>query len=332
MNSFLKLALGFVAVSAAMLSNAQALYNPTRSVKDQGLVLKSWGSGTIAETDETGFEGATSIRVSSRNYFQGGIVNYSSPIDLKTAFDDKNNLMQFTLRVPVSTGNTEGGGGQLGGGEGKGAAGGAAAGGASGAGGGGGGGADGGSPGGGAAGGRAPAGAKMTSTKSIETLRIVVTTTDGLRSEAYLELKSKVPDQRGWIKSGIPLQAIAGFSRTNKTIQSIALAGDATATFYVGEVVILNDSTPIYGELNEGNLNLALGDEKTFVAGGYGGSSPLKFDWDFDTADGIQVDASGQSVKRKFRRPGKYTITLTVSDVYGLKKPHSTTIEVEVNP
>lgn len=322
MNSLLRTAIGLLALSA-VVANAQSLYNPTRPAKDQGMSFKSWGGGTISETDETGFEGTSSIRVSSRNYFQGGIVTFATPIDLKAAYDDKNNLVQFTLQVPTPSGGNSGpiGGGGGGKGPGSGLAG---------------GGTDDDPRGAGAPGGRGQTptnqGATMTTTKSLEMLRLVITTTDGLRSEAFLDLKGKVPDQRGWLKSGIPLQAIAGFGRTNKLIQSIALAGDTSGTFYVGEMNILNDSTPVYGELNEGNMNLALGDERTLIASGYGGSSPLKFEWDFDAADGIQVDATGQTVKRKFRKPGKYTITLTVTDVYGLKKAHTSTIEVEVNP
>lgn len=172
----------------------------------------------------------------------------------------------------------------------------------------------------------------MTSTKSIESLRVVITTTDGLKSEAFLDVRSRSADQRGWMRVGVPLQAIAGFGRTNKMVQSVALAGDASATFYLGEASVATDSTPIHGELSDGNMNLALGDEKTLIAGGYGGASPLKFEWDFDDSDGIQVDAVGQVIKHKFRKPGKYKITLTVSDVYGLKKSHTSSIEVEVNP
>jgi PKD domain len=332
MNSFFRIAVGTLALGAAFLANSQSIYNPTRSVKDQGLTLKSWGSGTIAETDETAFEGTTSIRVSSRNYFQGGIVNFANPVDLSAAYADKNNLLQFTLNVPKSATtnvNNTGNKGNTGGGGKAGVTGGSTAGGADAGGGGARGGGRGGVTGGG---GDQPAGVTLTTTRSLETVRLVISTTDGKKSEAFIDVKDKIADARGWIKAGIPLQAIAGFDKTNKIVDSIALAGDTVASFYMGEANILNDSTPVYGELNEGNLNLALGDEKTFIASGYGGSSPLKFDWDFDATDGIQVDATGQVVKRKFRKPGKYVITLTVSDVYGLKKPHTTTIEVEVNP
>lgn len=326
-NKILTVALALVFGSANSLVQAQSLYNPTRTSKDQGLALSSWGSGTISETDETAFEGTLSVRISSRNYFQGGIMTFATPVDLSQAYGDKNNLLNFTLHVPAAS--TSSGPG-TGAGAGKGDSGPARGGGLS-----GGGGLDGGGEGnvrGGGGGTNTTKTLKMISDKSIETLRVVITTTDGLKSEAFVALKSKSADQRGWLKAGLPLQAVAGFGRTNKIVKSIALAGDASATFYVGEIGISNDSTDITAELNEGNLNLALGDEKTFIAGGYGGSTPLKFEWDFDDSDGIQVDATGQTVRRKFRKAGKFKVTLTVSDVYGLKKPSTTTIEVEVNP
>lgn len=331
MKKVMRLAMTTGAVALASLLAAQTLYTPTRSAKDQGISFTSWGSGTIAETDETAFEGTTSIRVSSRNYFQGGIFTFATPVDLKSAYESKDNLLSFTLRLPEATPQAGGGGGNLGGGSpGKGLGGGNK---------GGGGGDDlggagtSGRGGGGSVAGGGGAKTTLSSSKSLESLRVVVTTTDGLKSETFLDLRAKLADQRGWVKSGIPLQAIAGLGRTNKIVQSVALAGDATATFYLGEAVITSDTTPLSAEIEgEAYMNLALGDERTLTAGGYGGSSPLKFEWDFDDKDGIQVDATGQSIKRKFRKDGKYKITLTVSDVYGLKKPATATIEVEVNP
>jgi hypothetical protein len=65
---------------------------------------------------------------------------------------------------------------------------------------------------------------------------------------------------------------------------------------------------------------------------GNAGSSPLKYEWNFDTKGEFVADAEGQVVKRRFRSPGEYIITLRVSDVFGLKKPYSTTIKVVVNP
>jgi len=96
---------------------------------------------------------------------------------------------------------------------------------------------------------------------------------------------------------------------------------------------VVNDPTPITGEiLNNPDMNLALDDSVLFRATGSGGSSILKYSWDFGTSTGIQQDASGQSVTRKFRKPGTYKITLTITDLYGLKKPYSSSINVKVNP
>ncbi|RYG27897.1 PKD domain-containing protein, partial [bacterium] len=109
---------------------------------------------------------------------------------------------------------------------------------------------------------------------------------------------------------------------------------------YVGEVKVVNDATPIRGEISarlrngsvrKQGLNLANGDEVDFVGSGMGGSSVLKYTWDFNEADGIDADAEGQVVKRKFRKAGTYTVTLTVSDYFGLKEPYKTTLKVTVN-
>ena len=115
-------------------------------------------------------------------------------------------------------------------------------------------------------------------------------------------------------------------------ISQIGLAGNTTATFYVGDLRVVDDSTPIRGEANTREINAALGDEYTLTATGFGGSSILRYTWDFDDKDGIQVDAEGQSITHKFRKAGNYTITVTIQDYFGLKQPYTSTIKVVVNP
>jgi hypothetical protein len=269
-------ALSFVGAWAS----AADLYTPTRNAKDQGITLKSWGSGTIAETSEAAFDGTQSIRIASRNFFQGGLMNYATPVDLSSEFGDRNNLLRLMVNVPGFTGST----------------------------------------------------GASTGAAAIKMLRFVITTSDGKKSEAYVSLVTTTADARGWRGIGIPLQAIRGFGDTNKQVSSIALSADAVGTVYIGEMRTINDATPVYGETGVTELNLAINDEYTFTASGTGGATPLRFTWDFDASDGIDVDADGQSVKRRFRKPGEYTITLTVVDIYGLKQPHTSTVKVTVNP
>lgn len=358
------LALLATAVSGSALAQSAILYQPARTVKDQGLSIKPWGSGTISETDETAFQGTNSIRVSTHNFFQGGILNFGNPVDMTKDFNSKTNLLRVTFKL-ADSGVIRGGGGK-GAGAGAGAAGGGVLGGGrrgggglpGGGGPGGFGGQRGGGPGGfggpggglqggaggpvgggqglgGAAGGRGgPGGGSTVEVPVLKTFRLIVTTTDGKKSEVYVPADTSTGGEDGWKNVAIPLQAITGFDRTNKTIQSIAIGANTIATFYVGDLRVIDDSTPIRGELipDVTEINLALGDEVTLSASGRGGSSILRYTWDFDDKDGIQVDAEGQTVNRKFRKAGTYVVTCTISDYYGLKPSYAIKTKVTVNP
>ena len=176
-------------------------------------------------------------------------------------------------------------------------------------------------------------------------MRIIINTTDGMKSEAFVPAATTVSVDRGWKQAGIPLQAIKGFDKTNKIVKTISFSGDVSTAFYLGDIRVVNDRTPIKAETSFKTALIGINNELTFSATGYGGSSVLKYTWDFDDADGIQADAEGQVVKYRFRtasndqknpatlRPnGEFTVTLTVSDTYGLKDPYVTTIKVKVNP
>lgn len=324
--------LGIVsALGGSALGQSVNLYAPVRSIKDQGISVRGWGSGTIAETDELAYEGTFSIRVSTRNFFQGGILSFANPVDLSGIYGDRSNLLRILFRVADSSLTLGGGGsggrppglaGLGGGGAGEGAVGGPP----------GRGGLQGGGPPGGIPGGaRGPATSSNAET-TLRNIRVIVTTSDGKKSEAYVPVNTGGSGDRGWTPVAVPLQAINGLGESNKMVTEVALSGDAVTTFYVGDIKTVNDTTPISGEANYRDLNLALGDEIELIGRGFGGSSILKYHWDFDATDGIQVDAEGQVVKRKFRKAGSYTITLTIMDIFGLKQPYKTTLNVKVNP
>jgi hypothetical protein len=353
-----------IALGVAGLSSAQSgvVYGPFKSIDEQGISLAGWGSGTISQTDEAKLEGSYSLRVTTRNLFQGGLIRFAHPVDLANEYGTKSNLLRITLAVPTTGVTVSGGGGagDLGGGGGKGGGlpglgnAGGGGGGQSGALGQAGGGQGGGQPatpptgkgGGGALGGAqgntpglgAPGkgntgGATQPSTTpALTTVRFVITTTDGLKSEVRVPI-ADAAGKDGWRSVAIPLQSISGFGRTNKIIKEIGISGDALSTFYIGDIRTLSDETPITGELlTAKDFNLALNDTREFRAAGYGGASVLRYTWDFDASDGIQVDAEGPVVTKKFRKAGDYVVTLTISDAAGLKKPWTTTFKVRVNP
>ncbi|MFM9871928.1 MAG: PKD domain-containing protein [Fimbriimonadaceae bacterium] len=307
----------------SVVAHAQAVYEPTQSTEDQGLKLSGWGSGTIGQEDDIVYDGGHAIRISSRNFFQGGRIVFSKPIDLSSDFGVKENLLKFMVNIPNSGGATSapGVGGRTGGGRV-------------------GGGPTGGAPGGFGGGAGAPGlgggeqgGATSTNqAKPASKIRVVFTTTDGKHGETYLDISTSLKDERGWFAVGIPLQAINGFDKTNKQLASMSISLDSVATMYLGSAKILKDGTPAYAEPNIRELNLGFGEEFTFSAAGSAGATPVRFLWDFDSSDGISVDAEGPVVKRRFRREGTFTVTLTAVDIYGLKPAYSTTIKVIVNP
>lgn len=315
------------AASGLAFGQGSSVYSPVKKIEDQGISLMGWGSGTISETDEAKFEGSYSLRITTRNLFQGGLIRFSRPVDLSSQAGDKNNLLRVILKAPTTGLTVTPGGGPMGGGGpmsggGKSGGGGSLSG-------------EGGPAGqGGKTGGAGQgAGATMSAPSTLRTVRFVITTTDGLKSESYVPITtSGSGEQGGWKSVAIPLATINGFSRTNKIVKEIGISGDALATLYVGEMRVYNDATPISGDVNVKEMNLALGDEREFRAMGFGGASVLRYTWDFDARDGIQVDAEGAVIKHKFRKPGDFTVTLTISDAAGLKKPYTTTMRVRVNP
>lgn len=339
-----------------------ALYLPGHTIKDQKIGLRAWGSGTVAESKDVALEGTTSIGIFSRNYFQGGIMTFGTPVNLAAAFDDPNALLQLTFRVadmktvitptvgaprpgqpgqpPIGTPPGSGGRGGRGG------------------------------RGGGLVmnvpgigmqvGFQAPQGmppgffppgqfgqpggqpgafpgqgtqAPQAPKAPLETLRLIVTTTDNLRSEFYLPVSSSFGTDRGWRSTAFPLSAITGFKRTNKIVKELSLSADNESFFYIGAIRIVSDSTPITGEVDFKTLNLAQGDKVVLKARGYAGSTLLKYEWNFDDHGGPQVvDATGPTVTRIFSKPGNYKVTVTVRDFYKQKTPVTKSIDVTVNP
>ena len=314
--------LSVLALAAIAFTQAPAnLYSPSRTAKDQGISLVGWGSGTIAETDETAYEGASSLRVSTRNFFQGGIMTYANPVNLAGAFQDPNNLLMFTVRIADATMTMGGGSSASGSGAGGGSTTGAE--GREGAGGGGG----------------SRSGATMGSTTQgptglgdLDKIRVIITTSDSKKSEAFLPLRTSAADAKGWIRVGIPLKAIAGFAATNQMVKSVAVSANAPGSVYVGEIKILNDATPIYGEILVGDMNIGSGTAVTLTASGQAGASILKYTWNIQSADEPLFTFEGQNISYRFRKPGTYKVSVTISDVNGLKKPYtSSSATITVN-
>ncbi len=314
-----------------------ALYRGLPST-EAGITLRAWGSGTIEEATETTFVGSRSIKLSTRGYFAGGWIEFSTPVDLRTDLNAPDKVLRFVLRFPgtatVAAGGAPGGpprGGGLGapGGPPRGA---------------------GGPRGGGFSGefgegGQPPAGGGGTTTAppTLQQLRIVLETSDGKRTDFLLPLQGVRADESGWQSVSMPLNAIPLLKQTNGQIARIGIFGDASATFYLGEIRTLSEQTPLQGYIyvqnsygfsydsrRDNRIVIAANDELIFYGISESGTIPVVFRWSFG-GDPSVVDGEGSVIRRRFPRKGTFTVWLTIADPYGARKPATARIEVQVN-
>ncbi len=290
-------------------------------VRQAGIKLSTWGSGEATQDTDHVFIGSTSIKIATHGAYQGARLELANPVDLKPALADKYAYLQFVVTLPnKNTQPTFGypgfpgfgrGMGKFFGGQGRGA---------------------GGYPGGiGGPGGFNPSTQEtgMTTPKPLSQVRVVLVTTDGKQIEFCLPIDSAASGRGDWSYLAIPVSAIPGLDKTNGEVKELRIFGDSAAVLYLGEVRVVRDETPIrVDDLPE--YTVAKMDVVTFTASAEAGTTPLKYEWNFDAAH-PGVDAEGKTVKHQYRKGQQdYKVTLTVSDVYGIKKPVTRTTTVHV--
>ncbi len=294
------------------------------------VTLNSWGSGNMESTKEAVLEGNVGLKVTTHGMYQGGRMDLRSPVDLSPALTNPKAYLRIMVRFLGGQsasgaggfrGSDEGGGRGFGGGRGQGGRG------------------SGGPPGGfggppggfGGYRGGAGGGGGSENGPPFQDMRFLLTMVDGSQVELVRPVElPPMNDQNQWVPMAIPFETIVkklgGKVPTGDSakLKSLAFFGDKFGQFYIGEINIVTDETEISIAPLDDQIFFAQ-QATLFVANAEGGSSTLKYSWDFDASDGIQEDAIGRVVEHTFPKSGaeggqrKYTITLTVKDVDGLK-------------
>lgn len=284
---------------------------------ESNIRLGAWGSGRAEADTQRALIGNAAIRITTNGLYQGARLDFKNPIDLAPAFANPKTYVRFQVRFagtgasqeffdPSSTQTT-----------------------------------------------RAAA-------SPFERMRFLLTMVDGSRYELVRPIElppSEDPDQ--WVPIAFPVAALrkkpiaaapAAAATTATTaptapapdgaaapaptgeaakLAQMAIFGDKYQQFYVGEINVITDDT----EISIAPLDEQIAFARTtlsFAGSAEGGATTLKYSWDFDAKDGIQEDATGRTVSKSYSRAGKYTVTLTVSDVDGLKPPATTRVELDV--
>jgi hypothetical protein len=135
-----------------------------------------------------------------------------------------------------------------------------------------------------------------------------------------------------WVRVALPLASFQGnVPRDQVRVNRIIITGDRVATFWIGQIRIDVDDSPIEARIEVMPPDPRAGQPMQFIAI-TAGATPTRVAWDFDDANGLQADAAGDTVYHAYARPGEYTVTCTVSDATGQKAPFSATAAVRVEP
>lgn len=332
-------------LSCTIASSAQNIYSGEKA-STKGITITSWGGGTVKETSDVFLQGGYSIRVGTVGPLQGVRLAYATPVDLTGLVTNPNAVLSIHMKLVNSktTGTT--GAGRTTGKRTMGAAGMMAglmmpvggAGGAT-------------MPAMGGAGGTTMpgmlgmGGATGTAAKPkvMQQLRVVMINDKGGSSDFVVSLRDAY-DEEGWLVLGVPIKNLTGFAKSPQ-LKELRLAGDTQDNFYLGSVVGATDGNALRADtirVNE-DLQVLLDDEQSDMESLIARKSvwltaniaasviPVKVTWDIDSKDGMQTDAEGIYAQVKFPEAGKYTITLTLTDVAGVKKPFTLSRVIEVN-
>lgn len=315
------------------------------SVLIVGIELGGWGSGLAVEDQRYALSGDRSIRVETNGYYAGARLMFDEPIDMTEQALDPYALMEFLIRfkegppprtrttsnnsgtsgAPGITGFPSGLGGSALPGSGSGAPGFP--------------GAPGGVPGyQGLSAGQGTSGPRPPATKRLKIILIGVEGTVTATNHPIVLFPAR---EENWYHVAVPFSSFKGLEEMDTfQLKEMRIFGDHKDEFWIGEIRTTTDEEPITVEPLSAQ-EVSVGDRVQFRAEATAGLSALKFSWDFNAADGIQEDATGQTAVHYYRKasgelvgslePEPYVVTLTVTDLSGVKQTERRTVDVIVN-
>jgi hypothetical protein len=316
------LALGIALPQELLIFNGQ----PLSELKIQA---GGWGSGTLAESKDIIYKGTISLKLISYNYYEGGRLDFSTPLDLSSYIKNPYAFLRFRIfptTSPVAT-TFPGAGGFMPGGGALGAGGmfvappgapGGMMGGAPGM--------PGGAP--GMPGGMQFPGGAYPSVYQLKSFRIVLICEDGLLVSEDFPFEMQMVMGERFYSVAIPFNTFKG--NGNGRVKRMLIFTNSPQTIYIGQISVLVDDTPITVVVPSKNILARVNTYVQFSALARAGVSSLRYTWDFDDSNGIQEEAIGRVVFHSFTKPGTYNVTVTVSDLAGVKKPVQEKIKVEV--
>ena len=303
MRNLCAIALILAAALSGTVARGEVLVFKGDAAPDAGITIGGWGSGAALESSERVYVGSRSVKITTEGLHEGGSIAFKNPIELLADPVDDNDYLQFVLAFTTIVR-----------GPGMGSSG----------------------PGFGATSvpGLPTPGSyyyhefEIPSRPKVNTIRVVMESVDGRGVEATVDVPGS--EEAGWYKISVPFKVLGFKQGESFRVSRICIFSDVADTFYLGEIGTVRDSTPITAQAGDDQV-VAVYDTVTFPGEAEGGASMLRYSWNFGDRDPDGEDATGQLVTHKYTKGGDFTVKLTVSDVWGIKKPAVATVAVSVN-
>lgn len=286
-------------------SQAEAVLFGGDPLSASGIAIGGWGSGSAFEASDRVLVGSRSIKVTTQGLHEGARIDFKNPVGLISDGISDEDYLQFAFSfTTVATGT---GPGFMG-------------------------------PGFGAIsmpGGGMPMGPgvmyqdmEVPSKTKINSVRLVIESADGKSIEASQDVPPAGED--GWYRVAVPFKYLGLKQGDSFRVSRVLVFTDVPDTFYVGEIAAVRDTTPIVADPGE-EQDVAIYDIVSFRAEAEGGACSLRYSWNFGDNGTDGEDATGEIVSHKYRKGGEFTVRLTVTDAWGIKKPVITTTTATVN-
>lgn len=154
----------------------------------------------------------------------------------------------------------------------------------------------------------------------VSKVRLVFVSNTGVKVSLERPTNPLDPDDN-WVRMAVPLAKLDVPEGTSEfRLKRLIICTDIPGTLYLGEAKIVTDNVPIKVD-SLGVQTVAVYDDVFLVANATGGVSSLKYAWDYDSSNGLQVESTTKVGRYVYLRGGDFTVTLTVSDIDGLKEP-----------
>jgi hypothetical protein len=273
----------------------QTLYEG-KSVEQSQIRVGSWGSGICETSTQNTYTGAESLKITPKDLYAGGRIDFTSPFDLTQSVKTPDVYLQLICQfwgTQTADSLTQ-------------ALGTAAA------------ATD-------AYGGGAP------TPKQVRAVRVMAFYENGPAVECQAPLSAYKVGDDGWMIVSFPMSALKGKTDLPQyRLTRLAITGDGSEPFFIGEISTIADSKPLVAESND-DMEVSKNYSIAFQGASQSGASAVSYSWDFDKNNGIQTEAVGDLIYHRFTQSGNFQVTLTVTDIFGVKEPATKTINVKVN-